>query len=65
MVIRAQGNDIINIAGQLVKPFQTEKAYHFYDGKTTCWLPKSQCQWDKDDKTMAMPEWLAMEKGLI
>ena len=56
---------LVDIAGELVAPFETEKAYRFYDGKTTVWLPKSLCQWDEDDKTMTMDEWLAMQKGLI
>jgi hypothetical protein len=55
--------EIIDIAGEIVG--ETEMAYRFYDGKRTEWLPKSQCQWDVDDKTMAMPEWLALEKGFI
>jgi hypothetical protein len=25
----------------------------------------AQCEWDADDKTMAMPEWLAKDKELI
>lgn len=35
------------------------------------WLPKSECQWDWegltpiDSGTMQIPEWLALEKGLI
>ena len=28
------------------------------------WLPLSQCQ-ENDDGTVTMPEWLALEKGLI
>lgn len=45
--------------------FETEKAYRFYDGGKEEWLPKSQCEWDPDSKTMTMPEWLAKEKGFI
>lgn len=54
---------LIDIAGEIVG--ETEKAFRFYDGKSTVWLPKSQCEWDETDKTMAMPEWLAEEKELI
>lgn len=56
-------SDLIDIAGKIV--FETEKAYRFDDGARQVWLPKSQCEWDPDDKTMAMPEWLAQEKELI
>lgn len=29
------------------------------------WLPKSQCEWDEGDGEMQLPEWLAIEKGLV
>lgn len=54
---------LIDISGELRG--QTEKAYRFFDGDKTVWLPKSQCQWDEEDKIMTMEEWLAMDKGLI
>jgi hypothetical protein len=61
---------LVDIAGELVTPYETEKAFHFYDGTTTVWLPKSQVEWDESDRkpfsgTMTMPEWLAKDKGLI
>lgn len=56
-------SDLVDIAGEIVG--ETPQAYRFNDGTLSVWLPKSQCEWDGDDKTMAMPEWLAMEKGLI
>ncbi len=55
--------ELIDIAGEILG--ETDKAYRFYDGIRTTWLPKSQCEWDADEKTMAMPEWLAKEKELI
>ena len=57
-------SNLVDIAGELVEP-ETERAYRFFDGQRIVWLPKSQCEWDADDKTMAMPEWLARDKGLI
>jgi hypothetical protein len=56
-------SDLVDIAGEITA--QTPHAYRFFDGKTAVWLPKSQCEWDSDNKTMAMPKWLAKEKGLI
>lgn len=55
--------ELVDIAGDIKD--ETEKAYRFFDGTRTEWLPKSQCEWDERDKTMTMPEWLALEKGLI
>lgn len=59
----SKNHDIIEIAGELRG--ETEKAYRMYDGKTTEWIPKSQCEWDEKSKTMQMPEWLAMDKGFL
>jgi hypothetical protein len=58
-----KNHDIIEIAGQV--RHETDKAYQFYDGKTTVWIPKSQAEWSADDKVMQMAEWLALEKRLI
>lgn len=55
-------SDIIDIPGEIQG--ETERAFRFNDGRVTVWLPKSQCEWDEDAKTMAMPEWLAIEKEL-
>lgn len=54
---------IVDIAGEIYA--ETEKAFRFYDGKESVWLPKSQCQWDEPSKTMSMPMWLGKAKGLI
>ena len=57
---------MVDVVGELMAPFETEKAYHFSaDGNETVWLPKSQCGWDEHTETMTMPEWLAIDKGLI
>jgi hypothetical protein len=29
------------------------------------WFPKSQCTLDEETKTIEVPEWLAIEKGLV
>lgn len=56
-------SDLVDIAGEIQG--ETVAAYRFSDGVHTVWLPKSQCEWDAGDKTMAMPEWLAKEKELV
>ena len=56
-------SDLIDLAGEVQG--ETEKAYRFHDGSKTVWLPKSQCQWDIDDRVITMPEWLAREKEII
>jgi hypothetical protein len=56
-------SDLIDVAGEVRG--ETDKAYRFANGERTVWLPKSQCEWDETDKTMAMPEWLAKDKELI
>jgi len=56
-------SDLVDIAGEI--RHETEKAYLFFDGYKETWIPKSMCQWDQDSKTLTMPEWIAMDKGLI
>jgi hypothetical protein len=56
-------SDLVDIAGEIQG--ETPSAFRFFDGTRTVWLPKSQVEWDADDNTMAMPEWLAREKELI
>lgn len=58
-----RNHEIIEIACQV--KHETEKAFLVFDGDKDVWLPKTQCEWDGRDKVMQMPEWLAMEKGLI
>ena len=55
-------SDIVDISGE--KRGETEKAIKWFDGKTTQWVPKSQIE-DNGDGTIAMPEWLARDKGFI
>lgn len=44
---------------------ETENAYLIeYEG-TKVWVPKSQVEFDEEDGTLTLPEWLAMEKELI
>ena len=61
----ADHRETVPISGELVAPFESEKAWHFYDGSTEVWLPKSLCEWHEDEKLMILPEWLAMREGLI
>lgn len=56
-------SDLVDITGTIEG--ETDLAFRFNDGSRTVWLAKSQCEWDPDEKTMAMPEWLARDRGLI
>lgn len=50
---------------------ETENALRIYDGGQSVWIPKSQIEetdHDFDTKgegTIMLPEWLAIEKGLV
>ena len=59
------GNDkLIDIACEITG--ETERAFRIDHGGTDdVWVPKSLCEWCEKDSTMAMPEWLAKDKGLI
>lgn len=44
---------------------QTELAWLMTIEDEQVWLPKSQCEWDENEGTILVPEWLAIEKGLV
>ncbi len=60
---------LVDIAGIVIE--RREKAVWLNAGDTKAWLPLSQVELDPEDAdagnsvTVAMPEWLAREKGLI
>lgn len=51
----------------------TGRAVEVHDGKRSVWIPRSQLEDDIDDDeveegqemTITIPEWLALDKGLI
>ena len=54
---------IVDIKAKLVH--QTDKAFLFDFGlDDKVWIPKSQCEWDPSDQTVAMEEETAIDKGL-
>ena len=45
---------------------ETEMARLFFIDGTKCWLPKSQIvEEDADNNTVTIPEWLAIDNGLV
>lgn len=48
---------------------ETDNAYLVYDGKAETWVPKSQvsdyCEEKGRITSIFIPEWLALDKGLI
>jgi len=62
-MIERTSNYFVEIDGEILA--ETGDAYYLYDGKVKIWLPKSQCAWNQDEKTMQMPGWLALDEGLI
>lgn len=49
---------------------ETAKAFLIHDGTKELWLPKSMIEFERDKPgsavgTATMPEWFALEKGLI
>ena len=66
---RPYQSNLVDIAGIVIEI--REKALWLNAGTTKAWLPLSQIEIDPEDAgaghsvTVAMPEWLAKEKGLI
>ena len=54
--------ELVDIAAEMKR--ETDKAFQIFDGAKTEWVPKSQVE-KNDDGTFTMPEWLALDKGLI
>lgn len=56
-----KNHDIIEIA--CIIKYQTEKAVLINDGDKDVWLPLSKV--DVSENEVSLPEWLALDKGLI
>jgi hypothetical protein len=54
---------LVDIAAEL--RHETLKAFLIFDGDQEVWVPKSLVEYNKDDKTFTMPEWLAKKLELI
>ncbi len=57
-------HDIVEMSAELL--YETDKAYCFDSGTIDehrraigIWIPKSQCEYNKDDLCLQLPEWLA------
>lgn len=64
-----RNHDIIEIEGLTLR-YATNDAYLFITGRVdeqgepiTVWIPKSQC--DYADGVLQLPEWMAVDKGLV
>lgn len=57
-----QRSNLTDIAAKVVR--ETEKAWLIDDGAKQVWIPKSQAE-KNPDNTFTLPEWMALEKGLI
>jgi hypothetical protein len=55
---------IVDIEAVILFENKAGTAIKIDDGKTSAWLPKNLVE-DYGDGTLAMPRWLALEKGLI
>jgi len=58
-------SDLVDI--EVVIKIETAKAVLVNDGKRDVWLPLSQVEMERDsEKTfVTMPEWLAIDSGLV
>ena len=54
-------SDLIEIACEVRR--ETDKAFLIFDGAKEVWLPKALVEFGDCEATM--PEWLALDKGLI
>lgn len=61
------GNDPVEFCGEV--KHETDAAYLVFDGQYEVWIPKSQIidstNIAGDDWEFVIPEWLAIDKGII
>ena len=61
------GNSPIEFCGEI--KHETDAAYLIFDGANEVWIPKSQIQECRcikgSDWEFIIPEWLAIEKGIV
>ena len=62
MIRDETGKQYIEISGE--KHHETDVAILWFDGSKKVWIPKSQIE-DEGKDFILIPEWLALEKGLI
>jgi hypothetical protein len=61
-------DDLIEISCTIVRDEESDMAILIDDGDNEVWLPRSQIEYETDKEgftTVTLPEWLAMDKGLI
>jgi len=56
-----KNHDIISIPASI--KHETENAYLIEHWPEPVWVPKSQCEFDEGE--LQIPEWLAIDKGLV
>lgn len=61
-MVKRVNHDLVDVVGQVRA--ETEKAIQLFHADGICWLPKSLVEVN-DDGTVTMPEWLAIDKGLV
>ena len=59
----ANPNDDIDLELELID--QSDDAFQVSVGDETWWVPKSLCSYDEMNGWLTIPEWLALEKGMI
>jgi hypothetical protein len=63
LMSRKSEGRLIDVAATMLH--ETPAAYRIFDGTKTEWVPKSQVEYNEEDGTFTMPEWLAKEKEFI
>ena len=63
-------SELVEVTGEILINYPSQKAIRFYDGYRRVWLPRSQIEIEPHEdggrlSVVTMPEWLALKKGLI
>lgn len=60
----ANANDI-QLELELLRDDPADDALLVSDGTDEWWVPRSVCEFDESLGVLILPEWLALEKGMI
>jgi hypothetical protein len=58
-----RNHDLVEVC--VILKHETPKAWLFTDADRDVWIPKSQAEYDPASLKLELPEWLAIEKGLV
>lgn len=58
-------DEVVDVEARLVHETDKARLFSFDPNKDNEWLPKSIHEWDSNTQQVTMPEWMAIQRGLV